>query len=94
MTTTSLKLPEMLKKRAATAARKCGMTTHAFMVDAIDRAAGAAERRAALLAHAKAARRSALRTGEGFDAAQVHAYLRRRVASGKAARPKARSWRG
>lgn len=93
MTTTSLKLPDHVKKRAAAAARKRGISTHAFMVEAIDRAASAAEQRAAFVAQAKAARRATLRTGTGYDAAQVHAYVKRRVAAGKAPRPKARSWR-
>ena len=93
MTTTSLKLPSDLKERAVAAAKQRGMSTHAFMVEAIDRAAEAAEQRAAFVAEAKAARRSAVRTGKGYDAAQVHAYLRRRAAPGKAVRPKARPWR-
>ena len=94
MTTTSLKLPADVKKRAAAAARKRGISTHAFMVEAIDRAANAAVQRAAFVAQAKSARRSALRSGVGYEADQVHAYVKRRVAAGKAVRPKSRSWRG
>lgn len=93
MSTTSLKLPPDLKQRAAAAARQRGITTHAFMVEAIGQAAEAAEHRASFIAEATAARRSALRTGKGYGADQVHAYLRRRASSGKAARPKAKSWR-
>ncbi|MBL8272569.1 MAG: hypothetical protein JNJ74_02080, partial [Xanthomonadales bacterium] len=54
------------------------------MVEAISAAADAAERREVFVAAAKTARRSALRTGKGLDADEVHAYLRRRVALGKA----------
>ena len=94
MSTTSLKLPEALKRRTAALAQRRGTTPHAFMVEAISAAADAAERREVFVAAAKTARRSALRTGKGLDADEVHAYLRRRVASGKATPPKARSWRG
>jgi hypothetical protein len=93
VSTTSLKIPAAVKRRAAAIARQRGITPHAFMVDAIGKAADAAEQREALIRQAKAARRHALRTNEGFDAAQVHAYLERRIASAKATRPKARSWR-
>ncbi|MBA3903154.1 MAG: hypothetical protein C0522_05695 [Rhodocyclaceae bacterium] len=94
MTTTSLKLPDELKQRASKAAKKQGMTPHAFMVSAIEQAATVAEQRAAFVAEAEAARKSMLKTGKGYDADAVHAYLRDRVAGRKTARPKAKSWRG
>ena len=103
MSTTSLKLPEELKQRAASLALDLGMTPHAFMVDAIRKAATAAEKHAEFVAQAKAARKKMLKTGLGFDAAEVHAHLRQPVtaaqASGKQASfaiaaPKAKSWRG
>ena len=45
MSTTSLKLPDDLKERAAAAAKIQGITPHAFMVEAIRMAATAAENR-------------------------------------------------
>jgi predicted transcriptional regulator len=39
LTTTSLKLPDDLKKRAANVAGQLGISTHAFMVTAIEQAA-------------------------------------------------------
>lgn len=94
MSTTSLKLPEELKQRAVSAAQKQGMTPHAFMVQAIEQAATMAEQRAAFVAQAKAAHAAMLKSGKGHDADEVHAYLRSRAAGKKAAKPKAKPWRG
>jgi predicted transcriptional regulator len=94
MSTTSLKLPEDVKQLAAAAARQHGVTPHAFMVEAIRAAAVAAERRAAFVAEAQAARAEALESGKGFDADDVHAWLRARAQGQSVARPKVRTWRG
>ena len=93
MTTTSLKLPDELKQRAIAAAEHQGVSPHAFMVEAIARAATAAERRAGFLADARAARDDMLASGKGYDADAVHDYLKARIAGGKPAKPKAKSWR-
>jgi len=93
MSTTSLKLPDELKQRAVAAARVTGVSPHAFMVQAIELAATAAEQRSGFVAEALAARKQVLRTGKGFDADEVHSYLKARVAGKKAAKPKAKSWR-
>lgn len=92
-TTTSLKLPAELRERAAAAARLQHLTPHAFMVQAIEQAAAAAEQRADFIAEAVESRRQALATGQGFDASEVHAYLRRRVAGQASDRPDAKPWR-
>ncbi len=92
MATTSLKLPDALKQRAASIAQKQGVSPHAFMVDAIEHAAAAAERRSAFVDDALAAREQMLKTGKGFDVQEVHAYLKARIADPKASKPKARSW--
>jgi len=94
MSTTSLKLPDELKRRAAEAAQKQGMSPHAFMVNAIEQAATRAELRASFLADAQLARAEMLKTGKGYDADAVHAYLQARVAGKKPAKPKAGPWRG
>ena len=93
MSTTSLKLPDDLKARAAAAARKRGTTVHAFMVDAVRQATTATERRSGVLTDAQAAQRAMRRSGTGHLADEVHAYLRARVRGQKARRPKAKSWR-
>ena len=94
MSTTSLKLSDALKQRAVAAAKKKGVSPHAFMVDAIEQAAAMAERRAAFVNDALAAREQALKTGKGYDTREVHAYLRQRIAGKKSPKPKARSWQG
>lgn len=93
MSTTSLKLPDELKQRAAAAAQKQGISPHAFMVHAIEQAAMSAERRASFVAEAQAARDETRVSGKGYDADEVHAYLKARIAGKKSTKPKAVSWR-
>lgn len=93
MSATSLKLPDELKQRAVAAAQKQGVSPHAFMVRAIEQATTSAERRASFVAEAQAAREHMLRTGEGYDTDEVHAYLKARIAGKKSAKPKVGSWR-
>ncbi len=94
MSTTSLKLSDELKQRAVAAAEQKGVSPHAFMVQAIEQAATAAERRASFVGEAQVAREQMLGSGKGFDASEVHAYMRARIAGEKVARPKAKSWQG
>lgn len=92
MTTTSLKLPDDLKKRAASAAHQLGVSPHAFMVSAIEQAAHATEQRLRFIAEARSAREEMIGTGRGLDADEVHAYLRAKVSGKKITKPKTRSW--
>lgn len=92
MSATSLKLSDELKQRAVAAAEKKGVSPHAFMVHAIEQAATSAEQRASFVADAQAAREQMLTTGKGYDASEVHSYLKERIAKGKSAKPKAISW--
>lgn len=93
MATTSLKLPDELKQRAALAARKQGKSPHAFMIDAIEQALKAAEDRNRFVADAEAALETARQSGRGHDADEVHAYLRDRVRGKTRPRPKETAWR-
>jgi predicted transcriptional regulator len=93
VSTTSLKLPEDVKRLAAEAAKQQGVTPHAFMVEAIRAAAEAAEKRAAFLSEALASRADALQSGKGYAAADVHAYLRSQARGKPAKKPKASDWR-
>lgn len=93
MSTTSLKLPEDVKQLAVAAAKHQGVTPHAFMVDAIRAAATNAERRAQFVADAVASRKEAVKSGKGYVAEEVHAYLRARVQGRSTFKPKAKSWR-
>jgi len=93
MSTTSLKLPDDIKRLATSAAKEKGMSPHAFMVEAIRTAAVAAKQRAEFVADAEAARTQAMASGKGFPASDVHAYLRARVRGLRTSKPKAKSWR-
>ncbi|MDE2257077.1 MAG: CopG family transcriptional regulator [Xanthomonadaceae bacterium] len=94
MTTTSLKLPDDLKTRAAAAARIRGVTPHAFMIEAIRVVAAATEQRASFIADAMAADAQMRKTGKGYAADAVHKYIKDKVAGVPARKPKAMSWRG
>lgn len=93
MSTTSLKLPEELKLRAATAAQELGISPHAFMLDAIRQAADAVEQRSQFVAQAQAARADMLQSGLGHEANDVRTYLRQRIANKQADKPDAKPWR-
>lgn len=90
----SLKLPPELKARVAAVAKGVGKSPHAFMLEAIEQQTEQQERRRRFVADALAAEEEVLRTGQAFEADEVHAALEARVRHGKAPRPKARAWRG
>jgi predicted transcriptional regulator len=92
MATTSLKLTDELKQRTVALAQKQGVSPHAFMVDAIEHAAAAAEQRLGFVEDARAARAQMLKSGLGFDAQDVHTYLKSRVSDKAAPKPKATPW--
>jgi predicted transcriptional regulator len=93
MPTTSRKLPDELKQRAASAAQELGISTHAFMVDAIRQAADAVEQRSQFVAQALAARADMLQSGVGHEAEEVRTYLRQRISDEQTKRPGAKPWR-
>jgi hypothetical protein len=93
MPTTSLKLSPEIKSRAIEAARQQGLSLHAFMVAAVERATLSAEQRAALIGSAEEARAEMETTGKGYDAQEVHTYLRGRIAGKNPARPAPKPWR-
>lgn len=93
MATTSLKLPDDVKRLAGEAAKQQGVTPHAFMVDAIRVAAEHAEMRNQFVADAVAARAQAVQSGQGYVAEDVHAYVRARAKGKAAPKPKAKPWR-
>ena len=93
MSTTSLKLPEDVKQLAVNAAQELGISTHAFMVEAIRQAAHAAQQRSQFVAQAVAARADMQKNGTGYAADDVRAYLRNRLSEPGAARPEMKPWR-
>jgi predicted transcriptional regulator len=92
MAVTTLKLPDQLKVRVAKVAESAGQSMHAFMVDAIEQQTRLAEVRGQLIEDALLAEAEALRTGVGYSAADVHAYIQGLAQGKKVARPKARRW--
>ena len=91
-TTTTLKLPESLKKRIAPLAESAGKTPHAWMVEALKTHAGLAERRGAFVADALAAEKEVKKAGLVYRAGDVHRYVRARAAGKKPARPNPVKW--
>lgn len=93
MATTSLKLPDDLKQRTIAAAEQQGMSPHAFMVCAIEQAASAAELRQRFIDNALMARNQMLKSGQGYDADDVRAYIQERIAGQNPQRPSPKKWR-
>lgn len=81
------------KTRVTDIAKVRGTNPHEFMLDAIKRMTSAAERRAAFVDEALAARDGAMESGAAYPAEDVHAYLEGRLRGEKVTRPKAVSWR-
>lgn len=85
---TTLKLPEALKKRIAPLAKFAGKTAHAWMVEALQDQAAHAEKRREFITAALAADEECKRTGIAFAGEDVHAYLEARMHDRNTPRPK------
>lgn len=85
---TTLKLSEQLKKRIAPLAESAGKTPHAWMVDALEVQAALAERRREFVASAHAAEQEVAKYGLVYDADEVFAYIKDKLARKKTQRPK------
>ncbi len=79
MATTSLKLPDALKQRVNTLAELAGKSPHAFMVDVIAEQTERTEKRQAFIQSALEAKKDFDATGMGYDADEVHAYMRAKI---------------
>lgn len=90
MSTTTIRLPDDLKARIATAAERAGTSTHGFILEAIAEKAEQEERRADF--HDTANRRYAeiVNTGRAIPWSEMRRYLEDRIAGKEPARPKAR----
>jgi predicted transcriptional regulator len=89
---TTLKLPERLKKRLGPLAKSAGKTPHAWMIEALETQATLAEKRRAFIADARAAEKEVEKTGVVYRADDVHRYIRARAAGKKSLRPKPVKW--
>ena len=90
--TTTLKLPEHLKKRIAPLAESAGKTPHAWMVEALETQAVLAEKRKSFVAAARAADKEAERTGKVYAFDDVRRYMRALSRGRKIKRPKPVNW--
>ena len=90
---TSLKLPKRLKARIDRLSRRSGESAHAYMVRALEGHVTAEERYQAFLEDGVRSDEAMLRSGLGYAAEDVHAYVTG-LAGGRAARrPKPVRWR-
>lgn len=91
---TSIKMPSRLKTRIERLAKRSGETSHAFMLRALQGQVEAAERYQAFLRDGIRADEAMLRSGLGYAAEDVHAYLQAKVSGRRARRPRPVRWRG
>jgi len=87
VTATSLKVPRKLKTRIERLSRRSGESAHAFMLRALEGHVEAAERYQAFIDEAMQ------RSGLGYAAGDVHAYLEAKIRGRAARRPKPLRWR-
>jgi len=90
---TSLKLPKTLKSRIARLAKRAGESPHAFMLGLLEKQVEATERFEQFVADARESDKRMQESGQGYAAADVHGYLKARIAGRAAARPKPAQWR-
>lgn len=91
---TSLKLPQRLKSRVERLTKRSKESPHAFMIRAIEEQVHAEELHSRFLADAARADEAMQRTGTGYAAEDVHAYLDAKAAARTARTPKPVRWRG
>ena len=87
---TTLKLPDELKRRIARIAEEAGQSPHAFMVEAIQAQTELAERRRKFVASALDAEREVAQFGVVYDGDEVLSYLQSRLRGEPARRPRRR----
>lgn len=90
MSTTTIRLPEELKSRLDQLAKTDGKSTHAFMVDALARAADRLERQRAFDAEVQERWLRLQRTGEHYTVDDLRAYALARARGQDVKPPKPR----
>ncbi|MCX8004534.1 MAG: hypothetical protein N2688_06195 [Burkholderiaceae bacterium] len=88
-----MKLPARMKKRIEAAAKRAGVTPHAFMLRAIATELETAERYRRFIDDALAADKEMQTTGKGVALEEARAYFEQLAQGRNAARPRAKSWR-
>ena len=89
---TSIKLPDVLKKRIARIVKDTEQSAHAFMVEAIRQETERAEKRRGFLADAYVARAEFQRTRAGYALAEAKAHYRAKLQGRRSRKPRLRSW--
>lgn len=92
-TATSLKVPRALKTRIDQLSRRAGESAHAFMLRALEGHVEAAERYQAFIDDGIRADEAMQRSGLGYAAGDVYAYLEAKIRGRAARRPRALRWR-
>lgn len=89
-TTTTIRLPEDLKLRVASAAERAGKTTHSFILEAIAEKAEQEEQRADFDAEADARFARIVESGKTIPWTDMRRYLEARLAGNPVSRPTAK----
>ncbi|HTT39443.1 MAG TPA: ribbon-helix-helix protein, CopG family [Burkholderiales bacterium] len=90
---TSVKIPSELKTRIEKLAQKSGQTTHAFVLSALEEFVARSELAEQFLQDAIAADERMQRSGLGYDAQEVHAYITTKAQGKRVRRPRVKRWR-
>lgn len=90
MSTTTIRLPDDLKARVASAAERAGKTTHSFILEAIAEKAELEEQRTDFYAEADARFAEIVETGATIPWAEMRRYLEDRVAGKSVPHPVAK----
>lgn len=93
MSTTTIRLPDELKARVATAAEHAGTTSHNFILQAIAEKTEQEERRRGFHDDAETRYAKLVATGETIPWDEMRAYLEGRMAGQTPSRPVARKTR-
>lgn len=91
MSTTTIRLPPVLKKRVARAAERAGTTAHGFILEAIAEKAEQEELRAAFEALAEQRYAAIAASGKTVPWKEVRRYIERRADGRNIAKPKSRT---
>ena len=91
MSTTTIRLPQDLKKRVARAAERAGTTAHNFILEAIAEKAEQEERRGVFRDTAERRYAQIVASGKTVPWNEMRRYLEHRLARKKAVRPKPRT---
>src|SRR4051812_38149606 len=94
MSTTSLKLPDDLKGRIAAVAEKSNLSSHALMLDLLEKGVTAQEKRQEFVASALRAKEKFDRTRLGYDMDEVFEYFDAKIQGRKPVQPKLKKWPG